>query len=55
MSMSQRVFITGFGIITSIGKNAEENFQSLVTGKYGFGSLEVLDTVHRDSLICLRN
>ena len=50
MSMSQRVFITGFGIITSIGKNAEENFQSLVTGKYGFGSLEVLDTVHRDSL-----
>ncbi len=50
MSMSQRVFITGLGIITSIGKNAEENLQSLVTGKYGFGSLEVLDTVHRDSL-----
>ena len=55
MSMSQRVFITGFGIITSIGKNAEENFQSLVKGKCGFGSLEVLDTVHRDSLICMRN
>ena len=53
--MSQRVFITGFGIITSIGKNAEENFQSLVKGKYGFGSLEVLDTVHREFLICLRN
>jgi 3-oxoacyl-(acyl-carrier-protein) synthase len=50
MSMSQRVFITGLGIITSIGKNAEQNFQSLVTGKYGFGSLEVLDTIHRDSL-----
>ena len=50
MIMSQRVFITGFGIITSLGKNAKENFQSLVKGNYGFGSLEVLDTVHRDSI-----
>jgi 3-oxoacyl-(acyl-carrier-protein) synthase len=48
--MSHRVFITGFGIITSIGKNAEENFQSLVKGNYGFGPLEVLETVHRNSL-----
>jgi 3-oxoacyl-[acyl-carrier-protein] synthase-1 len=48
--MSERVFITGFGIITSIGNNAEENFQSLVERKYGFGTLEVLDTVHRQSL-----
>ena len=55
MSMGQRVFITGLGIITSLGKNAEENFQSLITGKCGFGSLEVLDTVHRDSPFCLRN
>ncbi len=48
--MSHRVFITGFGIITSIGKNAEENLQSLVKGHYGFGPLEVLETVHRHSL-----
>jgi 3-oxoacyl-(acyl-carrier-protein) synthase len=48
--MSERVFITGFGIITSIGNNAEENFQSLVERKYGFGTLEILDTVHRQSL-----
>ncbi|HZB13152.1 MAG TPA: beta-ketoacyl-[acyl-carrier-protein] synthase family protein [Chryseolinea sp.] len=48
--MSQRVFITGFGIITSIGKNAEENFNSLVEGKYGFGTLEILDSIHRQSL-----
>jgi len=48
--MSHRVFITGFGIISSIGNNAEENFQSLVKGKHGFNSLEVLQTVHRDSL-----
>ena len=48
--MSQRVFITGYGIITSIGKNAAENFQSLVDGAYGFGSLEVLDTIHQQSI-----
>ena len=48
--MSQRVFITGFGIITSIGKNAEENFRSLVNRNYGFGPINVLDTVHRGSL-----
>lgn len=48
--MSNRVFITGFGIITSIGKNAAENFQSLVKGSCGFGTLEVLETVHRHNL-----
>lgn len=48
--MSQRVFITGFGIITSIGNNKEENFQSLVKGKCGFGELTILDTIHHASL-----
>jgi 3-oxoacyl-(acyl-carrier-protein) synthase len=48
--MSERVFITGFGIITSIGKNSTENFTSLAQHKFGFGPLEVLESVHRDSL-----
>ena len=48
--MSQRVFITGFGIITSIGNNKEENFQSLVRGRCGFGELSILDTIHHASL-----
>ena len=48
--MSQRVFITGFGIITSIGNNTEENFQSLVQGRCGFGELSILDTIHRTNL-----
>ena len=48
--MSQRVFITGYGIITSIGKNAPENLQSLINRRHGFGALDVLDTVHRHSL-----
>ncbi len=48
--MSQRVFITGYGIITSIGTNRTENLKSLIDGTSGFGELEVLDTVHRKSL-----
>ena len=48
--MSQRVFITGFGIITSIGNNTEENFQSLVQGRCGYGELSILDTIHRTNL-----
>lgn len=48
--MSSRVFITGFGIISSIGKNANENFQSLVNQRTGYGELEVVETVHRQTL-----
>jgi len=48
--MSRRIFITGYGIITSIGKNAAENYQSLVDRKCGFGTLEILNTVHKDDL-----
>ena len=48
--MSQRVFITGFGIITSIGNNSVENFQSLVQGRCGYGELSILDTIHRTNL-----
>ena len=48
--MSQRVFITGFGIITSVGNNTAENFQSLVKGRCGYGELSILDTIHRTNL-----
>ena len=48
--MSRRIFITGYGIITSIGNNADENYQALIRRQCGFGSLEFLDTVHRHDL-----
>ena len=48
--MSERVFITGYGMITSIGKNSEENYQSLLKKKCGYGKIEVLDTLHHDDL-----
>jgi len=48
--MSQRVFITGFGIITSVGKNTAENLASLLHRRCGFGELNVLDTIHSKTL-----
>ena len=48
--MKRRIFITGYGIITSIGNNAQENYQSLITQKCGFGNLQFLETVHKNDL-----
>ena len=48
--MSDRIFITGYGVITSIGKNKEENFQSLIQRRCGFGTLDFLDTIHKNDL-----
>lgn len=50
--MSRRVFITGYGVMTAIGNNGPENFASLRDKKCGFGKLEFMDTVHRDSIFC---
>jgi 3-oxoacyl-[acyl-carrier-protein] synthase-1 len=50
--MSRRVFITGYGIMTAIGNNGPENFASLRDKKCGFDKLEILETVHRDSIFC---
>ena len=50
--MISRVFITGYGIMTAIGNNGPENFASLRDKKCGFGKLEILETVHRDSIFC---
>ena len=48
--MSRRIFITGYGVITSIGNNAGENYQSLLQRKCGFGTLDFLNTVHKHDL-----
>ena len=52
MSKSGRVFITGYGIITSIGKNVDENLQSLVDQRHGYGDIDFLNTVHSHDLRC---
>jgi 3-oxoacyl-[acyl-carrier-protein] synthase-1 len=44
--MSKRIFVTGMGIITSIGTTTEENFVSLLSLKSGIGKLELFSSIH---------
>ncbi len=44
------VLITGMGVVSCIGMNAEENFQHLLTGQSGIGAIEMLNTRHRSLL-----
>ena len=48
--MNSRVFITGYGVITAIGNDGAENLASLLNQRCGFGKLDILETVHRDTL-----
>jgi 3-oxoacyl-(acyl-carrier-protein) synthase len=48
--LPKRIFITGCGIITSIGNNLEENLLSLKSGRTGIGKIRLLETIHRDTL-----
>lgn len=52
MNKGGRVFITGYGIITSIGNNAKENLQSLVNQRHGYGNIEWLATAHQQDMRC---
>ncbi|HNR41460.1 MAG TPA: beta-ketoacyl-[acyl-carrier-protein] synthase family protein [Bacteroidales bacterium] len=44
--MAVRVFVTGIGIISSIGFNCEETEDSLKSGKTGIGTMKNLVSVH---------
>ncbi len=46
--MSKRIFVTGLGIISGIGNNLEENFQSLLHSRSGIGKIKYLETQLRD-------
>ena len=46
--MPRRIYITGLGIISSLGKNLQENFFSLMQGRSGIGSIEHLETSLRN-------
>jgi 3-oxoacyl-[acyl-carrier-protein] synthase II len=48
--LARRVFVTGCGIITSIGNNLEENLNSLIAGRSGIGKITLLKSLHRDEL-----
>ena len=45
--MSQKIAITGMGIISSIGNNVEENLNSLTSGKHGISDITLFETRHK--------
>ena len=48
--MSERVFVTGIGIISSIGLNKEESAASLMEYRSGIGSISMLETRLKDEI-----
>lgn len=48
--MSQKIAITGMGIISSIGNNVEENLISLQSGKHGISDIELFETRHAGNI-----
>ncbi len=50
--MGNSVFVTGMGVISAIGNSVEENYDSLFKQKHGISKLDILETVHRDEIVC---
>lgn len=48
--MSERVFIAGIGAISAIGNTIAENLTSLKNGQAGIGSMEYLNSIHRQKI-----
>ncbi len=48
---NKAVVITGIGIISSIGKNLDETYNSLINKNSGIGSISILDTVRKDEFL----
>lgn len=46
--MSNKVLVTGMGIYTSIGRGTDQTLSALKNRASGLGSIQILDTVHRD-------
>lgn len=48
--MPERIFVTGMGIISALGKNLPETFDALVNQRSGIGNIRHLNTIHRDKI-----
>ena len=46
--MHSRVYVTGIGIISAIGRNKDDCLKSLLDSRHGISTLSLLDTVHKD-------
>ncbi|HOY32832.1 MAG TPA: beta-ketoacyl-[acyl-carrier-protein] synthase family protein [Bacteroidales bacterium] len=48
--MGKRIFVTGMGIISALGKNLPETFDALSHLRSGIGPIRLLDTIHKDKI-----
>lgn len=48
--MPQKIFITGYGVISAVGNTSAELFQSLVNEKSGISPLKNFDSIHTHTL-----
>lgn len=48
--MSERIAITGMGIVSSIGMSLEANYLALIESKSGISTIENIDTIHRNAI-----
>jgi len=48
--MGNRIVITGYGIVSSIGMDAGEVLESLILGRSGIGGITMLETIHKNRL-----
>ncbi|MBU3916114.1 beta-ketoacyl-[acyl-carrier-protein] synthase family protein, partial [bacterium] len=48
--MSNRVFVTGIGIISAIGNGVEETVTALEQSRSGLGTISYLDTEHKGTI-----
>lgn len=46
-----KVVVTGIGIISSIGNNLQETFESLVNKRSGISQISILETIHQDEFL----
>lgn len=49
--MNRGIAITGMGIISAIGNNVEENFNSLISSEKGISRTDNIDTVHKSEVL----
>ena len=49
--MAGRVYITGLGVISAIGKNVAENLDSLKKQRTGIGKIEIVETNYRNDFV----
>ncbi len=49
--MSDKIYISGIGIISSIGDNIEESLHSFENYKTGIGATKYLETIHKDKFV----